>query len=231
MIWYTYFIQFIGGIKLDNNKFVLSFSGGKDSILSLYRMIKDGNKPVALLTTVNKAEGNSWTHSLEDNILHRISESLDIQILYAECSVEDYEVSFEEALNKAKHLGATMCVFGDIDIADHRKWDEERCKSVDLKPVFPLWNEDRESIVNDFIDSGFTAIIKKVNLEYLDESFLGKELTKEVLSKIKDTGSDCCGENGEYHTVVVDGPIFNTRIELNKKEISVDHGYGNLVIE
>jgi len=58
MIWYTYFIQFIGGIKLDNNKFVLSFSGGKDSILSLYRMIKDGNKPVALLTTVNKAEGN-----------------------------------------------------------------------------------------------------------------------------------------------------------------------------
>lgn len=216
---------------MDRNKFVLSFSGGKDSILALYRMIREGNKPVALLTTVNKNNGNSWTHSLQDSILHRISKSLDIKILYSECGVEDYEINFEKSLNRAKNLGATMCVFGDIDISEHRKWDEDRCKAVGLNPVFPLWNEERESIVNDFIDSGFTAIIKKVNLEYLDESFLGKELTKDILAKIKNTGCDCCGENGEYHTVVVDGPIFKTRIELSIGKISLENGYGNLTIE
>lgn len=212
------------------NKFVMSFSGGKDSTLALYRMIKKGYEPVALLITVNVDKGDSWVHSLDDSLISRISKSLDIPMLYSKCRVEDYEEKFEKALKEAKDLGATSCAFGDIDIADHRKWDEDRCKSVGLDPVFPLWNEDRESIVLDFINSGFTAVIKKVNLEYLNESYLGKVLTKDVLEDIKATGCDCCGEYGEYHTVVIDGPIFNKKVEIKIDRVNIKDSYGDLLI-
>ena len=101
----------------------MSFSGGKDSILALYRMIHEGHEPVALLTTVKKNQEKSWTHGLDNEILYRISKSLDIPLLLVECDVNEYERKFEEALIKAKDMGATMCVFGDIDIELHKKWD------------------------------------------------------------------------------------------------------------
>ena len=107
----------------------MSFSGGKDSILALYRMIHEGHEPVALLTTVKKNQEKSWTHGLDNEILYRISKSLDIPLLLVECDVNEYERKFEEALIKAKDMGATMCVFGDIDIELHKKWDVDRCNN------------------------------------------------------------------------------------------------------
>ena len=85
--------------------------------------------------------------------------------------------------------------------------------------------EDREKLVHEVIDNGFKAIIKKVNLDFMSGDFLGKTLTKELIEKIKDTGSDACGENGEYHTFVVDGPIFNYKIEVKHDDFKSEDNY------
>ena len=212
-------------------KFIMSFSGGKDSILALYRMIKKGYEPIALLTTVKKNQEKSWTHGLGKEFLHRISKSLDIPLLLVECDVNEYERKFEEALIKAKDMGATMCVFGDIDIELHKKWDVDRCKNAGIKAELPLWQQNREDLVYEFIDSGFTTVINKVNLKYMGIEFLGNELHREIIDDIKSTGSDACGENGEYHTFVVDGPLFKNRIDFTNEGIIKDINYAHLNIK
>ena len=216
---------------MTKEKFIMSFSVGKDSILALYRMIKKGYEPIALLTTVKKNQEKSWTHGLGKEFLHRISKSLDIPLLLVECDVNEYERKFEEALIKAKDMGATMCVFGDIDIELHKKWDVDRCKNAGIKAELPLWQQNREDLVYEFIDSGFTTVINKVNLKYMGIEFLGKELNREIIDDIKSTGSDACGENGEYHTFVVDGPLFKNRIDFTNEGIVKDINYAHLNIK
>lgn len=213
------------------NKFVMAFSGGKDSTLALYRMIKKGYEPVALLTTIKKDADKSWTHGINNKLLQQVSESLEIPLLKVECDVCEYEKEFENVLIKSKELGANICAFGDIDIEEHKKWDIERCNKAGLESIFPLWQENRESLVYEFIESGFTTIIKTVNLDYLNESFLGKKLTKEVVFEIKSTGADVCGENGEYHTFVIDGPLFKNKISFENKGIVIERNYGHLDIK
>jgi diphthine-ammonia ligase len=213
-----------------NNKFIMSFSGGKDSTLALYRMIKNGYKPIALLTTIKKNANKSWTHGINNRLLEEVSKSLEIPLLKVECDVCEYEKEFEKSLIKAKEMGAEICVFGDIDIQEHKEWDISRCKNTGLKSEFPLWQEDRESLVYEFIDSGFTTIIKTVNLKYLSEDLLGKKLTKNIVEEIKSTGADACGENGEYHTFVIDGPLFKNPIAFKNKGIVIENNYGHLDI-
>lgn len=208
-----------------NNKFVLSYSGGKDCMLALYRKIQEGCIPVALLTTVKKSVEETWTHGLSYDLLEQVSKSLELPIIYAECEASEYEDKFEEKLKVAKEMGATSVVYGDIDIQPHKQWGIDRATNAGLNYEFPLWQEDREKLVHEVIDNGFKAIIKKVNLDCMSGDFLGKTLTKELIEKIKDTGSDACGENGEYHTFVVDGPIFNYKIEVKHDDFKTEDNY------
>ena len=216
---------------MTKEKFIMSFSGGKDSILALYKMIKKGYEPVALLTTIKKDKEKSWTHHLDNNFLRRVSESLEIPILLVECDVDDYERKFEEALFKAKDMGATICAFGDIDIELHRNWDLDRCKNTGIEAKLPLWQQNREELVYEFIDSGFETIINKVNLKYMGVEFLGKVLDRKIIEDIKLTGADACGENGEYHTFVIDGPLFKNRTNFINEGVIKDMNYGYLIIK
>lgn len=212
---------------MENQKVVVSFSGGKDSTLSLYRMMKRGYEIIGLLVTFD--EGNdSCFHKIPKDILKEISKVLEIPLVEVNCGDgRDYQEEFEKALKISKKQGADICVFGDIDIENHKKWCLDRCNAADIKGEFPLWQENRESLTNEFIDYGFKAVIKKVNLKDLGEEFLGRELTKEVVNEIKSLGADPSGENGEYHTLVFDGPIFKERIKFNivNKEIIDNFGY------
>ena len=171
-------------------KFVMSYSCGKDSTLSLYRMIKAGHEPLALLITVDKKVCRSWFHGVPKHLLEEVSKSLNIPLLLVESIGDNYKETFEEALGKAKEQGAEACVFGDIDL-------------------------------------GFTTVLKNVKLECLGEEFLGKVLTKELVEKIKATGSDACGENGEYHSFVYDGPLFSYPVsfEVGENILTETHGY------
>lgn len=210
-------------------KFVVSYSCGKDSTLSLYRMIKAGHNPVALLVTVDKKVLRSWFHGIPDKLLKDVSKSLDIPlVLVASNGKENYGETFVDALKKIKEeMGAEACVFGDIDLMAHRTWCEDKCEKAGLEAIFPLWEEDREALTYEFIDSGFKTVIKNVKLSILGEEFLGEVLTKDVVERLKAAGSDACGENGEYHTFVFDGPLFKERInfETGDNILTETHGF------
>ena len=188
--------------------FVMSYSGGKDSALALYRMIIDGHKPVALIATINIEQKRSWFHGIQQELLNAVSDSLKIPLISCECTPDEYAKAFENGLIRARKMGAGACVFGDIDIDEHRRWNEEQCKNLGLDCILPLWGQNRETIVREMIDVGFKALIKIIQTDKLEESFLGRDLSVSMINKIRLTGSDVCGENGEYHTFVYDGPIF-----------------------
>ena len=202
-------------------KFVMSYSTGKDSTLSLFRMINKGYIPYGLLVTINKDEGKSWFHDIDRELLLKVSEELNIDLIEVQCSGNKYEEDFEDKLVQCKRDGVDYCVFGDIDIESHKKWGIDRCNKANMEAVFPIWNEDREKLVYEFINEGFKAVIKKVENKFLSKEFLGKVLTKEVIEEIKKSGADPCGENGEYHTFVFDGPIFKNKVDIILEDIYV----------
>ena len=203
--------------------FALSYSGGKDCMLALHRMIKNGAAPVALIATVNKEQNRAWFHGIQSDLLNAVSNSLNIPLVLCECLPDEYTQAFEEGLTKSKQMGADACVFGDIDIDGHKHWNEERCDKVGLDCVLPLWNQNREALVREMINEGFKAVIKTIQTDKLDESFLGQTLSIPVIERIKAAGVDVCGENGEYHTFVYDGPVFNHPIACEVGEI-IDFG-------
>jgi len=189
-------------------KFVASFSGGKDSMLAIYKAIQQGNELIALITTYNIDENRSWSHGLPKSVLERVADSLGAPSWAIETTGEKYAENFEKVLKRAKDYGAEVCVFGDTDIEGHLHWGEERCQEAGIEAMFPLWGKGREALVYEFIESSFTANINVIDTDRLSDRFLGSRLTKSIAAQIAATGADICGENGEYHTFVSNGPLF-----------------------
>jgi uncharacterized protein (TIGR00290 family) len=199
-------------------KFVASYSGGKDSVLAIFRAVNAGLKPQGLITTHNTDEKRSWFHGMGEDLLKNASDSLAIPLTMVRTTGKQYVESFEKALLDAKSLGAEVCVFGDIDIEGHLEWCTARCEKTGLIPYFPLLREERRKVVYEFIDAGFLAIIKIVDSSRLPGGFLGKVLSREIVAEIEKTGADICGENGEYHTFVYGGPLFTKQVSFTVKE-------------
>lgn len=193
-------------------KFVISYSCGKDSTLALHKMLEQGHNPVGLLVMINKEKQKSWFHGVDLELLDSISDSLDIPLIKCESSGEEYQICFENALKEAKEKGAEACVFGDIDIEDHRTWCTNRCVATDMKAIFPLWQRNRKENTMEAINLGYRCVIKCVNNKYLSQEFLGKVLDEDMVNYMVDKNIDACGENGEYHTITLGGPIFYKEI-------------------
>lgn len=196
-------------------KFVASYSGGKDCMLAVHRAMAAGHEPVAFIIMHNEARQRSWFHGISEEGIGAVSDALGIPIWLIKTEGPAYTENFERALLKAKAAGAEACVFGDIDIQGHFDWCSTRCEATGLEAMFPLWGENRKDVVYELLDSGFKARITVVNLEKIDSRFLGRTLTKELADEIAAEGSDICGENGEYHTFVYDGPMFRHPVELS----------------
>lgn len=211
-----------------NKKFVASFSGGKDSVLALYRAIKLGHKPMALITTYKEDVNKSWFHNIPKNYLEEVAKSLDIPLYLIKTNGDDYEEKFEETLSYFKEQGCDFCVFGDIDIERHFKWCSDRCKNAEIGYFFPLWQEDRKKLVYEFIDSGFKSVITIVKNTEMSADFLGKTLDYEVVEAIQKEGVDICGENGEYHSFVYDGPLFKEKVEYSFDEVETKDNYSRI---
>lgn len=211
------------GMKKEKMKFVISYSCGKDSTLALHKMLQQGHKPVGLLVMVNKEMKRSWFHGVDLELLKAISNSLEIPMIQCESCGEEYHLALEEGLRVAKKQGAEVCVFGDIDIEDHLAWCKARCEAVQMKSIFPLWKRDRVENTMEIISLGYQCLIKCVRNADLPKEFLGRMLDQEMVDYMNEKGIDACGENGEYHTVVVGGPIFHKEILYECKE-TIDFG-------
>lgn len=204
-------------------KFAISYSCGKDSTLALHKMLERGNECVGMIVMYNEDMERSWFHGVDMELLKKISESLGIPLILCRSKGENYHTSLESGLIEAKKRGAEVCVFGDIDIEDNAKWCKGRCEAVGIGYEFPLWHCDRRENTEEVISLGYECVIKCVKNSALDKSFLGKKLDRDVVELMEERGIDVCGENGEYHTIVLNGPIFKFPVEYDIKE-TLDFG-------
>ena len=200
-------------------KFVMSYSCGKDSTLALHHMITQGHEPIALLTMFNEDAERTFFHGADRNMLEAYAEALQLPLLLTPAKGENYHLEMEKSLRKAVELGAEAACFGDIDLEANRAWCEERCRNTGLKAIFPLWQRDRAENVREIVNLGYRCMIKSLNHTLLPQSLLGSIIDEAVMEKMENCGIDICGENGEYHTLVMDGPIFHTPIPYRTGEI------------
>jgi diphthine-ammonia ligase len=214
-------------------KVIISWSGGKDSSFAYYKALKANFSVVSLVTFMHTADKSNF-HGIKADILDEQAKSIGIQIHKSVTEPESYEKYFKETLLHFKASGVQGLVTGDIsEVPIHEEgWIERVCTEVGLKPIRPLWQTNTTQIFKDYIKAGFKATVVRTKLDALGEEWLGRQLDQSFLNDILQLhGVDPCGEGGEYHTIVTDGPIFKNQINIVKTTKSTQNGYGHLEID
>ena len=208
-----------------------SWSGGKDCSLACYRAISDGFEVSCLLNFISN-EGRCMSHGLNSGLIVAQSEAIGIPLVQWRTAWNSYEREFKAALRRMREMGVEGVVFGDIhEIPRHEGWVDRVCKELDLVPVKPLWGHDPRQILSDFMDEGFEATVIMVKADVLGEGWLGRKVDRGFVSDLlKLDKVDPCGELGEYHTYVTDGPLFKRRINILEYDKILRDGYRYLKI-
>jgi len=204
-------------------KVLFTWSGGKDSAMALYELVMDGSyEIVVLLTTVTEDYNRISMHGVRDVLLERQASSLRIPLekiyIPSDSSNDEYERRMREKLEHYRLQGVSSVVFGDLYLEDVREYRERNLAQVGMEGIFPLWGRDTKENAQQFADLGFEAILTCVDSSLLDCKFAGRVYNGSLLNELP-AGVDPCGENGEFHTFVYDGPIFRERISCRKGEI------------
>lgn len=200
---------------MKNRQFVSSWSGGKDSAMAFYRAVQAGAVPKRLWTMFETDEKRSKSHALPLEILEAQADSIGVPLMIRGADWNHYEAQFLDAMKECVEAGIGNGVFGDIDLEDHLTWVQNACAKVGMKALHPLWQEPRRKILDELIDVGFEAYIVVGHDDRLPQHYVGQRFTKELMDELEALGIDSCGEEGEFHTLVVDGPIFQKRIPVN----------------
>jgi uncharacterized protein (TIGR00290 family) len=205
------------------SKVLLTWSGGKDSALALFELKRmHEHEVVALLTTLTEEYNRISMHGIRDILLEFQVNSLSLPLervyLSKDSCNEDYEAKMSEVLQKYLRVGVSGVVFGDIFLEDLRKYREDNLSKIGMKALFPIWKRDTAELAYKFIDLGFKAVITCVDSHVLDRTFVGRFFDRQLLSEFPST-IDPCGENGEFHSFVFDGPIFQKRVSYIKGEV------------
>ena len=204
-------------------KAIFNWSGGKDSSLSLYYLLQSKEYDIRyLVTSVNSKFNRISMHGVRQELLRQQAESIGIplhMVMVPEMpTMEIYNDLMEQTLKRFKEEGIDHSVFGDIFLEDLKKYREERLARVEMKGVFPIWKIPSQQLVREFIDLGFKAVLVCVDEKVLDRSFVGRSLDDALLKDLP-SNVDPCGENGEYHSFVYDGPIFDHPVAFDFGEI------------
>lgn len=199
-------------------KVILLWSGGKDSCLAFAALREmSGIEIVGLLTTCTEADARVTMHSVPRQLIEQQAASVGVALHVVDVPEEptnlQYETRMSRALLALRETGINCIAAGDIFLQDLRDYREGQWAKFGLRGVFPLWQRETAALAHEFIDSGFKAISVCIDTDVLDVSFAGQLLTHDFLARLP-AGVDPCGENGEYHTLVFDGPIFRTPIPI-----------------
>ena len=202
---------------------IFNWSGGKDSALALYKVLQQGQYDVqTLLTTVSEPYQRISMHGVRTALLDQQAAALGLpcrKLFLPEMpGMEAYEHLMASTMQELKSAGATASIFGDIFLEDLRQYRENKLAELDLQAVFPLWGVPTTELIREFIGLGFKTITTCVNEKYLDQRFVGRVIDEDFLRDLP-ANVDPCGENGEFHTFVFDGPIFRQPIPFEKGEI------------
>ena len=202
-------------------KSFMSWSGGKDSALALYHATQQNIDVGAVLTSVNQAHERISMHGVRRALLEEQAKSLQLSLHTLELSEQPDMNEYEEAINicyaSLKKEGFNQAIFGDIFLEDLKIYREAQLDRHKIQSVFPIWKRDTKDLIHEFISLGFKAVIVCVNTKFLDKSFCGRLIGQEFVNDLPGD-VDPCGENGEYHSFVFDGPILKSPIQFMKGE-------------
>ena len=207
-----------------------SWSGGKDSCFALMQAVLLGYTPRVLLNVLNEEGKISRSHGIPYSILRIQADAAKLPIHCISSSWKDYEMHFTNALTELKDkFQVRYAVFGDIDLQEHRDWEEKVCNNSGLTAILPLWKQNRKALVMQMLEAGIESIIVSCN-KTMGESFIGRRITSGLVNELENLGIDPCGENGEYHTLVLDCPLFFTSInvKITEKLIHDNYWFGKL---
>ena len=196
----------------------VSWSGGKDCCLAAYQARKLGIEIVYLLNMVTADGQRSCGHGIAVQWICLQAEALGIPLLQFPTTEDNYQSVFTNALKELKYDGVTTGVFGDIDFEPHREWIENTCQPSGITPVLPLWGGNQKQIVRDFLELGFRTKVIATRADLMGEEWLGRTVDNEFLQDLRDLNKSItpCGEAGEFHTLVIDGPLFKKSLEIRE---------------
>ncbi|MEW6561205.1 MAG: diphthine--ammonia ligase [Pseudomonadota bacterium] len=191
--------------KLD--RLLASFSGGKDSMLAVQRAREAGLEVRWLLAMLEETGQRLRSHGVPLALMQAQADALGLELVTAAASWDDYQATFVAQLQAMAARGAQAAVFGDIDLQAHRDWEEKVCAQAGLQAHLPLWGQPRRALVDAFLAQGWRARVVCVDSRFLHDGFAGREFDADFVASLP-AGVDACGENGEFHTFVFDGPAF-----------------------
>ncbi|MBI3502676.1 MAG: diphthine--ammonia ligase [Bacteroidetes bacterium] len=208
---------------MNNRKAIFNWSGGKDSSLCLYKILQSKEYDIKyLMTSVSEKYNRISQHGVRAELLEKQTESIGIPlhklIMPDNPTMEIYNAMMKKTLTEFKEQGISDSIFGDIFLEDLRKYRETRLAEINFSGIFPLWKISTVQLAKEFIDLGFKAIIVCVDEKHLDKSFAGREFDQSFINDLPEK-VDPCGEYGEFHSFVYDGPIFQKPIPFTKGEI------------
>ncbi len=202
---------------------VFHWSGGKDSSIALHRMLCGNSYRInALLTTMNLDRGRVSMHGVRIELIEKQAEQIGIPLttldLPDQPGMKEYNQLMKEKMQNFQQQGYSHAAFGDIFLEDLKLFREKQMEKAGMLPVFPIWQGDTRELIRQFIDDGFKAVIACAKSDKLDASFAGRLIDESFLNDLPDD-VDPCGENGEFHTFVYDGPIFSEPVRFKKGEV------------
>jgi uncharacterized protein (TIGR00290 family) len=201
---------------------LMSWSGGKDSCVALHELQRSGRYEVAgLMTTVTRDYDRISMHGVRRDLLARQAQSLGLPLhevfIAAGATNDDYEAAMAEALVEARARGVETVAFGDLYLEDIRAYRDRMMAENAMDALYPVWGRDTRAFIGEFIAAGFKAVVVCVDTDQLDASFAGRTIDADLLSDLP-AGVDPCGENGEFHTFVFDGPNFARPVDISVGE-------------
>lgn len=212
--------------------YISSWSGGKDSCFACYKASQAGYKVTNLINFILKEYKRVSFHGIEGRLIKIQSELTGIPLHQKETTPNNYENEFKDAVRSLKHYGIKGMIFGDIHLEEHRQWVEKVCKELGIEPIEPLWKRDTKKLMQDFVNNSFQAVVVSGQAKFIDKEWIGQSVNRDFIEYLKKKSDvDICGENGEYHTFVVAGPLFKGRIEITEKEVINKNGYWFLDIK
>lgn len=204
-------------------KITVSWSGGKDAAFALYKiLLSDTYEVTGLHTVVDEQLKRVGLHGVRQEMISLQAEALGLPIEFISLPSSDnhdhYETVMKSYYKKCSQRGITGIVFGDIFLEDLKHYREVLLKESSLSPIFPLWKIDTTDLITDFIKLGFKTLICSANAEHFDETQVGKTIDAAFINTLP-RDVDACGENGEFHTYVYDGPLFKKAIAYTRGDV------------
>lgn len=192
---------------------VCSSSGGKDSLLALWYARQRGVQVTTMLTMFDETGERTRSHGISRALMEQQSRALGLTLVGPSAGWSNYEEVFVNTLRELHATGHRTAVFGDIDLEPHREWEERVCQQAGLRACLPLWQRNRRELADEALALGFRAIVVCTDSRYLPDEFCGREFDAQFIADLP-PNVDPCGENGEFHTFVHAGPLFQAPLSV-----------------